>query len=209
MATNSYHRVNTSPYSHPLIPPIKKSSDLDESHKSSWPWLEVQTPTPYHEVFPWYCTSILKHIIEQFRGTSAHTLAAGSHAPGGIWSIGPPRNTWLLLLWAVALLGFGVRGSPGQQDYCSTIHDAGQAAVKPSGGHVAQCPIAGKTSGGTKVLHMEETDVREGADVGEKSHIWRGCTCPGRQMSGGTANALPLNAGSCDIHCWATPWPPW
>jgi len=32
----------------------------------------------------------------QFSGTSAHTLAAGSRAPEGIWT---PRNTWLLLPW--------------------------------------------------------------------------------------------------------------
>ena len=44
-------------------------------------------------------SSILKHIFGQFRETSAHTLAAGSRAPEGIWSIGPPPNTWLLLPW--------------------------------------------------------------------------------------------------------------
>ena len=49
------------------------------------------TPTPYHAAFPRCCILILKHIFGQFRGTSAHTLAAGSRAPEGIWT--RPRLT--------------------------------------------------------------------------------------------------------------------
>ena len=54
-----------------------------------FPMGHLLTPTPHHAAFPRYCTSILKHIIGQFKGTSTQTLAAGSRAPEGIWSIGP------------------------------------------------------------------------------------------------------------------------
>jgi len=58
-------------------------------HTAQLGWFHIGhllTPAPYHAAFPRYCTSILKRIFCQFRVTLALTLAAGSHAPEGIWT---------------------------------------------------------------------------------------------------------------------------
>ena len=65
------------------------------SMKLGWfPIGHLLTPTPYHAAFQRYCTSILKHIFDQFRGPRPTLWRLKAVPPNGF---GLPPNTWLLL----------------------------------------------------------------------------------------------------------------